>query len=120
MKKHKADPKATKATIDNVVSRPIISYKNFDRSEWLFNGQRVCVENATWPRNPFRTQSVVVEYWLNGNQATPEAMKEMLVRLGLDPSKYHIEQEFYGDGYFCMCSELEDAIAYFNATEGRK
>ena len=47
-------------------------------------------------------------------------MKEMLVRLGLDPSKYHIEQEFYGDGYFCMCSELEDAIAYFNATEGRK
>ena len=120
MKKHKADPKATKATIDNVVSRPIISYKNFDRSEWLFNGQRVCVENATWPRNPFRTQSVVVEYWLNGNQATPEAMKEMLVRLGLDPSKYHIEQEFYGDRYFCMCSELEDAIAYFNATGGRK
>ena len=94
MKKHKSDPTATKATVENVVSRPIISYKNFDRCEWSFNGRRVCVENAVWPRAPFSTNGVHVEYWLNGNQASPEAMKEMLVRLRLDPAKYHIEQEF--------------------------
>ena len=113
----KADPKATKATVDNIVARPIISYKNFDRSEWLFNGKRLCVENAVWPRWFLSGKEVSVEYWLNGGRPTEAEMRQALIDMGLDPAKYHIEPEFYGDGFFCMCKELEDAVAYFNATE---
>ena len=107
-----------KATVDNIVSRPLVSYKNFDRCEWTLNGKRIFVENAVWPRWFLSGKSVHVEYWLKGGQETEALLIEALQAHGLDPAKYHIEHEFYGDGFFPMALTIEDAIAYYNATEG--
>ena len=107
-----------KATLENIRARPIVSYKNFDRSEWILKGKRLFVENTVYPRWALSGRQMIVEYWLKGGQKTKALLIEAIKALGLDPKKYHIEHEFYGDGFFPMCQNIEDAIAYYNATEG--
>ena len=56
-------------------------------------------------------------YWLNGHGEDREAITELLAMLNLDPSKYEAEEEPYGPGFFPVCKEYDDAVAYYVAAK---
>lgn len=83
-----------------------------------YDGENYAFHERTYfPWSPFK--EVHSEYWLNGHSETKKEMEEKITEMGLDIKRYHVLEEFYGEGFFPACREFEDAEAFYNKTKGQ-
>jgi len=100
-----------KATLENMTIEPGYFKHSFQTCDWFFNGKKAFHHRTYTPW----LKDWSSEFWLEGWQHTAADLKEAIAAAGLNPDKFEARPEYYGEGFFPVAFDEQDAIDYFNA-----